>query len=81
MLPEQERRMVEVLQRLAEWNTQMLDDHPIQVLKRIVTDAEELLLELELPMYPVRPAKTMAPASEPSSETSEPSKTQPPEDR
>ena len=77
MLPEQEKRMVEVLQRLAEWNTQMLEEGPIRVLKRIVTDAEKLLEELELPKYPAR--QLTVPASAPSSGRFEPSKTPPPE--
>ena len=52
MLSDREKRMAEILQRLAEWSTQMLDDHPVQVLKHIVTDAENLLVEFELPPFP-----------------------------
>ena len=60
--------MVTILQRLSEWNTHMLDRHPVQVLKHIVGDAEDLLVEFELPMFPTEPASVS------SEETSEPSK-------
>ena len=43
--------MVVILQRLSEWNTQMLDRTPIEALKAIVRDAEDLLEEFELPRY------------------------------
>jgi hypothetical protein len=78
--------MVAILQRLAEWNTQMLDDNPIKVLKGIVTDAENLLLELDLDLLPPKvPTPVVAPATEPASEpsegTSEPDKTPQPASR
>ncbi len=81
MLSEREKRLATILQRLAEWNTQMLDDHPVQVLKTIVRDSEDLLEELELPRYPVRVPKPTEPPSESSEETSEPDKSLPPGDR
>ena len=71
MLTEREKRMVALLQRLSEWNTQMLDRHPVQVLKHIVGDAEGLLVEFGLPMVAPKPTE---PASVSSEETSEPSK-------
>lgn len=75
MLSEREKRMVEVLQRLSEWNTQMLEEHPIKVLKGIVADADALLDELEVPrvreVIPVRETPT-EPATASSEETSEP---------
>jgi hypothetical protein len=74
MLSEREKRMATILQRLAEWNTQMLDDTPINVLKGIVRDSEDLLEDLGLPMFPERTESPTAPASESSGETCEPSK-------
>ena len=69
MLSEREKRMASILQRLSEWNTQMLDEPPIKVLKGIVADADALLDELEVPR--VR-EKATEPASASSEETSEP---------
>jgi len=78
MSSEQEEQMVELLQRLCEWNTQPLDDEPRIVLKNIIADAETLLDELGVPLWPVRPREPLVlptkPATASSEETSEPSK-------
>ena len=72
MLTERENRMLAILRRLSHWNTQPLEDHPINVLKGIVNDADEMLYEIE---------KATAQATDASSETRAPSKNRPPEDR
>ena len=78
MLPEQEKRMATILQRLAEWNALPLVDTPRNVLSVIVSDSEKLLAELGLPLFPERRQVPTAPASEPSEETPAPSKILPP---
>lgn len=80
MSSEREQRMAEILQRFAEWDTQILTGTPIQVLKQILTDAEDVLEEFGYSRFPVRAPKPMEPPSESSGETSEPNKTLPPED-
>jgi len=78
LLSEREKRMTSLLQRLSEWNTHMLRDHPINVLKGIIADADALLDELELPRVPDQPTE---PASASSEGTSEPRKIPQPADR
>jgi hypothetical protein len=69
VLTEREERMLTILRRLSHWNTQPLEDHPVNVLKDIVHDADEMLREIE---------KATAQANDASSGTPAPSKIQPP---
>lgn len=47
MLTERETQMLAILRRLSCWNTEPLDDHPVQVLKGIVDDAEKMVCDID----------------------------------
>jgi len=64
--------MLALLRRLSHWNTRALEEHPVQVLKGIVSDADNMVQELD---------EVTAQATDASSETPAPYKSLLPEDR
>ena len=64
--------MLALLRRLSHWNTQSLEGHPVQILKGIVGDADNMVQELD---------EIIVQATDASSETPAPYKSLLPEDR